>query len=318
MRVQFLCIHQLIEFEHRSNPNSSNKKGIPLTWCGFLPRKFARKFCVRFSLNQSWQNTKTNTAEYIYVAQISLTVTVFGGAERCSARQILSCSLHLKAARGEKCWDGWSSVEPFRGSLKRPFKIHEIYRFFFGKGHAIFGRDFEATIPGDDSFFWILTSSGQLFCLKKRSWMMAFEDVHRWFSWDCLDVFFVNIKLWDHFLRDSFFFGNGPIEFRKVVNCHACWEIWAFIDIRLVSNVWLYGYFPPRVDPKHLKGAWLKDHGCLQLGFQAFGCFRFWTVPHRCFLGPESFFTDVWDRCTQKTIPETHKLPSVLGPICSK
>ena len=148
MRVQILCIHQLIEYEHRSNPNSSNKNEILLTLypgtvvqvqvtdadatikmlsVDVFTRKFARKFCVRFSLNQSWR--KQTLHEYIYVAHVAhvsvaVPVTVFGGAQRCSARQVLSCSLHLKAARGEKCWDGWSSVEPYRGVRWSTPKIH--------------------------------------------------------------------------------------------------------------------------------------------------------------------------------------------------
>jgi len=105
-----------------------------------------------FVFNQSPILAKNKTlAEYICVAVNVAHGYRFGGAERCSARQILSCSLHLKAARGEKCWDGWSSVEPFTGSLKRPLKIHEIYSFFFGKGHAIFGgilkQQFQDILP---------------------------------------------------------------------------------------------------------------------------------------------------------------------------
>ena len=58
------------------------------------------------------------------------------------------CISKLREARK---LDGWSSVEPFRGSLKRPLKIHEIYSFFFGKGHAIFGgilkQQFQDILP---------------------------------------------------------------------------------------------------------------------------------------------------------------------------
>lgn len=42
---------------------------------------------------------------------------------------------------------------------------------------------------------------------------MSTDDSHG-IVWMC---FFVKGKLWEQFLRDSFF-RNGPIEFRKVVN----------------------------------------------------------------------------------------------------
>lgn len=109
---------------------------------------------------------KTNTAEYIYVAHVAhgyrfwrsgtmlseANSFVFIASQSCERREIL---------------DGWSSVEPL-GESKKTLQIHEIYSFFW-KRPCNFWRDFEATIPGGLFLFWFLTSSGQLFCLKKPS-----------------------------------------------------------------------------------------------------------------------------------------------------
>lgn len=128
-------------------------------WHGavFLPRKFARKFCVRFSLNQSWQ--KTRHWQSISAWRMSLTVTVL--EERNDAQRGKFFRVHcISKLREARKLDGWSSVEPFRRSLKRPFKSMK-YIDFFGKGHAIFGGILKQQFQGDYSFFgfWLQVAS---------------------------------------------------------------------------------------------------------------------------------------------------------------
>lgn len=96
---------RIIEFEHLSNPNSSEQRN-PFDMVSVLPKNLPENSC-RFHFSPILGKNKHRFTLF-FLRGVSFangfggwTGYHFGGAERCSARQILSCSLHLKAARGE-------------------------------------------------------------------------------------------------------------------------------------------------------------------------------------------------------------------------